>query len=208
MRKVLIYGDSNSFGTAPTPRLGDECVHAPGVRWGDVMARDLGRDWSVVVEGLPGRTAVLDDPVEGAYKNGLSVMPAIVQSHRPIDIAVICLGTNDQKARFGLGAQDVALGIVRLARETLATDMVGQVLIIAPPPLDEREDFAEMFAGAKVRGAGLAQHLARFADAEGIAFQDAGKVIAVDPTDGIHWSAKAHAALAPVVAARLREMSS
>ncbi|MDA9865521.1 hypothetical protein N9C96_02470 [bacterium] len=73
MRKVLIYGDSNSFGTAPTPRLGDECVHAPGVRWGDVAAVALGDSWQIITEGLPGRTAVLDDPVEGAYKNGLTV---------------------------------------------------------------------------------------------------------------------------------------
>ncbi len=206
MRKVLIYGDSNSFGTAPTPRLEDECVHPPGVRWGDGLARALGADWQVVIEGLPGRTAVLDDPVEGASKNGLTVMPAIVFSHRPVDVMVICLGTNDQKARFGLGAEDVALGLARLAREALATGVVGQVLLIAPPPLQERGDFALMFAGAEARGAGLAGHLARFAEAEGAAFLDAGAVISVDPLDGIHWAAEAHGQLAPVVADRLREM--
>ncbi len=207
MPKVLIYGDSNSFGTAPTPRLGDECVHAPGIRWGDQMGGLLGGGWQVIVEGLPGRTAVLDDPIEGAHMNGLTVMPAIVFSQRPIDVLVICLGTNDQKARFGLGAEDVAIGVGRLARAVLATGVVGQVLVIAPPPLEERGDFAHMFAGAATRGVGLAGHIQRFAEAEGAVFLDAGRVISVDPLDGIHWSAEAHGALAPVVAAKLTEMT-
>lgn len=206
MRRVLIYGDSNSFGTAPTPRLGDECILKPGERWGDVLVGLLGDDWEIVIEGLPGRTAVLDDPIEGAHMNGLTVMPAIVMSHRPVDIIAICLGTNDQKARFGLGAQDIALGLARLARACMATGVVGDVLLIAPPPLEERGDFAELFAGASKRGHGLAAQIERFGKAEGCEFLDAGRTISVDPLDGIHWSAGSHAALAPVVAEKLREM--
>ena len=206
MQKVLIYGDSNSFGTAPTPRLKEECVHPARTRWGDILAQDLGRDWTVVIEGLPGRTTVLDDPVEGAHMNGRTVMPAIILSHRPIDVMVICLGTNDQKQRFGMGAQDIALGIARLVREAMATGVVAQILVIAPPPLQERGDFAQMFAGAETRGEGLAGQIERFSTLEGAAFLDAGKVISVDPLDGIHWSAEAHAALAPAVADKIRGM--
>jgi lysophospholipase L1-like esterase len=195
MRRVLLYGDSNTFGTGPTSQLGTDVVHAPGVRWGDVLADRLGAEWQGIIEGLPGRTTVHDDPIEGAYRNGLTVLPAILQSHRPIELLVICLGTNDQKQRFGLLAQDVALGIARLVRESLASGHVGKVLVVTPPPLKERGEFAEMFHGAESRGAGLAGHVARFAAVEGAAFFDAGSVIAVDETDGIHWSADAHRAL-------------
>ena len=207
MRRLLIYGDSNSFGTAPSRLLHEDAVQPPGMRWGDVAAAELGAAWDVVVEGLPGRTAVLDDPIEGAYRNGLTVMPAIVFSHRPIEIMAICLGTNDQKARFGLGAQDIALGLACLAREALATGAVGQVLLIAPPPLQERGALAEMFAGAPARAAGLADHLAREAEVEGAAFFDAGTVIEVDPLDGVHWSADAHATLGHAVAKRVAELA-
>ncbi|MEL7149849.1 MAG: SGNH/GDSL hydrolase family protein [Pseudomonadota bacterium] len=206
MPRVLIYGDSNSFGTAPMAALGVDAVHPAGVRWGDVMARALGADWSVVIEGLPGRTTVHDDPIEGAYRNGLKVLPAILHSHKPIDILVICLGTNDQKQRFGLLAEDVALGLARLAREAFASGTVAQVLLVAPPPLRERGDFKDMFRGAEARGAGLAGHVARFAPAEGAGFFDAGSVIEVDPLDGIHWSAEAHGVLGAALADRVREM--
>lgn len=206
MPRILVYGDSNSFGIGPTPALGDSVVHAPGVRWGDVMAAELGAGFGVVIEGLPGRTTVHDDPIEGAYRNGLTILPAILHSHKPIDLLAICLGTNDQKQRFGLLAQDVALGLARLAREAVATGVVGKVLLIAPPPLKECGDFAEMFRGAETRGVGLAGHVARFAAAEGAAFFDAGTVIAVDETDGIHWSAEAHGVLGRAVAKRVKGM--
>ncbi|MEM9843590.1 MAG: GDSL-type esterase/lipase family protein, partial [Pseudomonadota bacterium] len=110
MPRVLLYGDSNTFGTAPMEAPGSEAVHARGVRWGDGLAQALGTDWDVVIEGLPGRTTVYDDPVEGAFRNGLTILPAILHSHKPIDLLVICLGTNDQKKRFGLVAEDVAEG--------------------------------------------------------------------------------------------------
>lgn len=200
MRRILLYGDSNTFGTAPMAALGTEAVHAAGLRWGDVLARALGDDWEVVIEGLPGRTTVHDDPIEGAYRNGLTVLPAILHSHKPIDILAICLGTNDQKHRFGLLAQDVALGLARLAREALASGVVGKVLLIAPPSVKERGDFADMFRGAETRGAGLAAQVARFALQEGAMFFDAGSVISVDEADGIHWSAEAHENLGRAVA--------
>ncbi|MXY32724.1 MAG: hypothetical protein F4Y60_01265, partial [Boseongicola sp. SB0664_bin_43] len=108
-KRLLVYGDSNSFGTAPQGHLASRPVHPPGARWGDVLASGLGADWDVVIEGLPGRTTVLDDPVEGAFRNGLTVLPAILHSHEPIDVLAICLGTNDQKHAFGRNAQDIAL---------------------------------------------------------------------------------------------------
>ena len=200
MRRILIYGDSNSFGTGPMPHLGADVVHAPGIRWGDVMARALGEDWDVVTEGLLGRTTVHDDPIEGAYRNGLTVLPAILHSHKPIELLVICLGTNDLKHRFGLMAQDVALGLARMAREARASGVVGKVLLVAPPEPRECGDFADMFRGVEDRAAGLADHVARFASVEGAAFFDAGSVIAVDPTDGIHWSAEAHGRLGAAMA--------
>ncbi len=207
MRRILLYGDSNTFGIGPMPRLGEDVVHSRGVRWGDVMASALGPDWEVVIEGLPGRTTVHDDPIEGDDRNGLSVLPAILISNRPIDVRVICLGTNDLKHRFGLRAQDVALGLARLAREALASGTVGRVLLIAPPPPKARGDFAEMFAGVETRGAGLADHVARFAAEEGADFFDAGSVIAVDEMDGIHWSAEAHRVLGLAVADVVRGIS-
>ena len=205
-RRLLIYGDSNSFGTGPTRRLDEDPIHARGVRWGDVLARELGEGWEVIVEGLPGRTTVHDDPLEGTHLNGLTVLPAILGSHRPIDLLAICLGTNDQKHRFGSTAQDVALGTARLVRIAMLTGWVGRVLVVTPPPVKERGDFREMFRGAETRCAGLSAEMARFAAREGAEVFDAGTVIETDEADGIHWSAEAHGALGRTVAGVVRDL--
>lgn len=202
-RRALLYGDSNTFGTMPMETLASDGIFPKGARWGDHLALGLGDDWDVVIEGLPGRTTVLDDPVEGEHLNGMRVLKAIIMSHRPIDVLVIALGTNDQKSRFGLRAQDIALGARRLVREAMATGEVAEVLVMAPPPIELIGDFAEMFQGADVRVRGLAAAMERFALEEGAAFFDAGKVIEVDGSEGIHWSSASHrelgAALVPVV---------
>ncbi len=194
-KRILIYGDSNTFGTMPMPELGSDGIFPKGARWGDVLAGELGRDWDVVIEGLGGRTSAFDDPIEGEFRNGLRILPAILFSHRPIDLLIVALGTNDQKHRFGLRAEDVALGIGRLVREALGTGTVAQILVVAPPPLMCVGPFQDMFAGIEDRSTGLTRAIEHHAKANGAAFFDAGAVINVDPVDGIHWSGEAHQAL-------------
>jgi len=200
MKRILCYGDSNTFGTAPMSGLGVEAVHPRGVRWPDVMGKELGAGHEVIVEGLPGRTTVFDDPVEGEYRNGLRTLLAILHSHKPIDLLIVALGTNDQKLRFRLGAQDIALGLARLVTEARASGTVGEVLVVAPPAVALTGDLGEMFRGAPERCAGLTGWIERVAGAEGAEVFDAGKVIVVDPLDGIHWSAASHARLGAALA--------
>ena len=159
-----------------------------------------------MVEGLPGRTTVHDDPVEGEHRNGLRTLRAIIESHRPLDLLILLLGTNDTKQRFALGPQDIALGVARLIREAQETGHVAQVLVICPPPVRERGDLAEIFTGAEARCEGLSEHMARFAGENIAAFMDAGTVIKVDPVDGVHWSADSHDALGRAVAGKVRTL--
>ena len=89
MAVILCYGDSNTHGTTPLTRIGVFERHAPGDRWPDVMAASLGQGHTVISEGLPGRTTVHDDPVEGGIRNGLTVLPAILHSHKPLDLMLL-----------------------------------------------------------------------------------------------------------------------
>jgi lysophospholipase L1-like esterase len=86
-RTVLVYGDSNSYGTKPMPSLLAGERFGPEERWPGVMAAALGAGWRLVEEGLPGRTTVHPDPVSGVHKNGLAVLPAVLGSE-PIDLAL------------------------------------------------------------------------------------------------------------------------
>lgn len=205
-RVLMAFGDSNTHGTPPMAALGALGRHPPGARWPDVAARRLGPGWQVLAEGQPGRTTVHDDPIEGAHRNGLSVLPALLETHRPIDVVAILLGTNDLKARYGLPPVDIALGAEKLARTVLGSTAgpggrPPAVLLIAPTPIAEAGPLAGIFAGGAARSRALAGQFATVAARLGVPFLDAGAVVAADPLDGVHLDAAAHAALGAAVAA-------
>jgi len=207
MATILCFGDSNTHGTTPLTRLGVFDRYPRGQRWPDVMAAALGPQHEVIAEGLPGRTTVHDDLIEGGCRNGLSVLPAILHSHRPIDLLVILLGTNDLKHRFPVTAFEIARSVERLGREAMAEGVVQDLMLVAPVPVRETGVLADTFAGAEARQTGLDPHIKDAAARLDAGFVAAGAHIAVSPVDGVHWEASAHqhfgAAMAEAVAQRL-----
>jgi lysophospholipase L1-like esterase len=162
----------------------------------------------VIEEGLPGRTTVHDDPLEGAWKNGIAVLPAILESHKPIDLVIVKLGTNDLKARFSVPANDIARSAEKLVDLIRASDAgpegkAPKVLMVAPPPIRETGCLMGMFAGGRVKSLAFAAEYAAAARHAGVPFFDAGGLIEVDPLDGIHYNAAAHRRLGEALAAEV-----
>ncbi|MCK0151184.1 SGNH/GDSL hydrolase family protein [Marivita sp. S6314] len=205
MRTILCYGDSNTHGTKPLTELGQFARYDPDDRWPDVMARALGPQHGVISEGLPGRTTVHDDPVEGGMRNGLTVLPAILHSHTPIDLMVLMLGTNDLKHRFSVTAFEIVRSVERLVMATKAEGVVEDILIVAPAPVREAGVLADVFVGAEQRQTGLTEHLLAAAERQGCGFAAAGQSVAVSPVDGVHWEAAAHQAFGAVMARTIKE---
>jgi len=210
MRTILCYGDSNTYGTAPMQHLEDDRRFGHGERWVSVMRGILGADWWVVEEGLPGRTTVLDDPIEGVYKNGLTYLTPCLESHRPVDLVTIALGTNDLKMRFGMPPSDIAAGagiLIETVRHALAAfGQSAKVLLIAPPPILEVGCLADMFAGGAAKSQAFAMHYKAVATKLGAAFLDAGGVIGSSKIDGIHFDLPDHRKLGEAVAAAVKAL--
>lgn len=208
MKTIVCFGDSNTWGYDPVSQQ----RFPRDVRWTGILRNSLGEGYLVVEEGLNGRTTVWDDPIEG-YKNGRTYLVPCLETHRPFDVLVIMLGTNDLKGRFSLSALDIANGAGVLVQEALRSDagIDGQppkVLLIAPPPTASLKGtlFGEMFVGAEQKSSGLAVHYLRVAEQMGCAFLNAGDVIVSSPLDGIHFEAGEHRKLGEAIAAKVREL--
>ncbi len=202
--QILCYGDSNTWGHIPVTAG----RYPRSARWPGVMAERLGSRFAVIEEGQCGRTTVWDDPLEGD-KNGLRYLPACLESHMPLDMVILMLGTNDLKARFSLTALDIALGAERLVQVILKSGcgVSGHppaILLAAPPPINPLDDVgAEMFFGGREKSAFLARRYAAVAEKWGCQFLDVGTVIAVDPADGVHYSEQSHRLLGEAMADRV-----
>lgn len=209
MRTILLFGDSNTHGTTPVLDLGASDRFPREERWATRLAGLL-PDWEVIAEGHPGRTTVHDDPIEGAHRNGLTVLPSLLESHQPIDVVLIMLGTNDLKERFSVNAGDIALSLERLVRVIKASGAgpdgaAPGVLLVAPPPIVEVGCLASVFAGGAAKSRALAAEVAAAARRSGVPFLDAGQAVEVSPIDGIHYGPEANAPLAKAFAAAIRQ---
>jgi lysophospholipase L1-like esterase len=206
MRTILCFGDSNTHGTIPMPDLDGLGRFGHEGRWPSVMGAALGAGYEVIAEGHPGRTTVLDDPMEGEHRSGLRVLPSLLESHQPLDMVIIKLGTNDLKNCFHVSAADIAFFLDRLVRVVQRFDAGIKVLVVAPPPIIEVGCLAEMFAGGAVKSQGLAAAIKTMTDRMGVGFFDAGSVIKVSPVDGIHYEAGDQVALGQTLAGKVREV--
>lgn len=209
MTILMTYGDSNTHGTPPIVDLGQYRRYDSITRWPTLAARALG--WDLVEEGLPGRTAQFADPVMGAHMNGQDGLKIALQSHGPIDVLTIMLGTNDVKARFGASPELVTGGLASLLDIAQSPEMQTRhggfgILVICPPPVLEQGPIADQFYGARARSLALPPLYAALARARGCGFLDAGEVIEVSPQDGVHFEPEAHGVLADAVAKALQAL--
>ncbi|SFP07499.1 SGNH/GDSL hydrolase family protein [Tranquillimonas alkanivorans] len=205
MPRVMCFGDSNTHGTPPLDVLGAPWQRMDAAtRWPVVMAADLGPEWEVLEEGQPGRTTVHDDPIDGPHRNGLTVLPALLESHAPLDLVLVMLGTNDLKMRFGVPAQDVALALGRIGRTIRASGHAKAVMLVCPPLPRAQGALAAIYEGCEARGQGLPAMVERIADNDGFAFFDANVKVKVDPLDGVHFAPEAHVRLGRALAQVVR----
>lgn len=209
MPVLLTFGDSNTHGTPPMTDRVSYARHDGRTRWPRVALEELGPDWELVEEGLPGRTAQFDDPGLDGLMNGHPALRQALQSHGPIDVLTIMLGTNDVKTRFGASPETVAGGLAGLLDLATGVEMQTRhggfrVLLICPPPVEEAGVLAADFWGGAAKSRALPALLRGLAASRGAGFLDAGTVIAVSPVDGVHFEAGAHQKLGRAVARAVR----
>ncbi len=212
MKTILAFGDSLTYGANPTP---GGPRHAYEDRWPTALERALDGKARVIAEGLGGRTTVHDDGWAAADRNGSRLLPTLLESHSPLDLVVIMLGTNDLKPFHGRTAQEAANGMRRLVQiihghYAKPGDVAPKVVLVAPPHLcdtDHPEMMLHFGQGAIAESRLFAQWYKQRADEYGVGFFDAATVAAADPADGVHLNAentrKIGQGLAPLVKSTL-----
>lgn len=209
-KRILCFGDSNTYGYIPTGGRYDEHT-----RWPMRMAEILGDEYRVVEEGFNGRTCVNDDPVEGGFKSGVNYLPPCLMSHIPLDVVIIMLGTNDTKRRFGLTPMTIGQSMMQLVKtvKLYAMDETGRaphIIITAPAPiLDNLMEtrHAECFGVQAIEvSKGLAKEYLRVSKLLRCDFFDAGLYAEVSPLDAVHLTAKGHLRLAEGMAEKIKSI--
>lgn len=210
-KKIVCFGDSNTHGydSKTGGRFSEE------ERWSKLLEKYLGEEYDVAEEGLEGRTACVEDPLfEGL--SGLEYLYPCIMSHKPIDLLIVMLGTNDVKERFSLTPENVAKGMERLIQKALDTPMAfgkkTNVLLVCPPSIlpgyEKTSVYGEMGDNCVEKSRALAALYEQTAKEKGIYFLDADKIEGVEmyPYDCMHLSLEAHNKMAQYLAKIIPDM--
>ena len=196
MKTVLCYGDSNTFGYIPETGM----RYSVDVRWTGSLQKLLGEEYRVIEEGCNGRTTIYDDPIDG-WKNGVTYLRPCLNSHKPIDIVILMLGSNDMKVTFNASAEDAANGagqIVDIIKEftSIKQGFVPQIILVAPPVIS-KDVLTGPFVGAfDERSVSESEKFAdcykSIASKKECIYFDAGSQIKPSYVDGLHLSKESH----------------
>ncbi|MCS5661655.1 MAG: SGNH/GDSL hydrolase family protein [Dehalococcoidia bacterium] len=193
MKNILCFGDSNTWGYEPLVAR----RYPTDVRWTGVLQKSLGSDYRVIEEGLNGRTTFISED-ERPLRSGSDVLPILLESHRPLDLAIIMLGTNDLKLDFNLTVAEIAQGAKTLCELVMNSEYLEdhppEILLISPTHIGHNilpED-KEFFIQAREKSLQFAEHYEKAAAEAGVHFLDAAKVAKVSEVDGVHWDASQH----------------
>ena len=205
MAVVLCFGDSLTFGFDPA--TGGR--FPPDSRWPDVMAEMI--DATVITEALPGRTTVFDSPYADT-RSGRAMLPAVLESHAPVDLVIVMLGTNDLQGPLELSARHSASGLwtlVDIVHRSGAGPAAGapQCLVVVPPPIVDPAGFMGVFfEGREQESRELAVQYRRICEQTGTPVFFAGDVVQPSPVDGIHLDPQGQRTLGAALAERVRDM--
>ncbi|MBQ6315792.1 MAG: asparaginase [Mogibacterium sp.] len=208
---VVCYGDSNTYGFCPEPYA---YRYPYEKRWTSILAGRLGDGYSVSPEGLNGRTTAYDRS-GAAWKNGVSSFLACVNTHKPVDILVIMLGTNDCLADLGLTAEEISAGMEELVSmaEKIMPETQGyipEIIIVAPGAI--RDDYrngpfaAELDDYSVRKSHEIASLYADIAVRHGIRFVDATSAAEVSDLDAMHLSEQGHRELGELICQAILEI--
>ena len=102
MNKILIYGDSNTWGDNFTTgiRIPDE------KQWVNILRKKYQDKYIFLQEGLPGRIAG-DEEQEKKYKNGKDNFISTFRTNAPVNKIIISLGTNDSQIKYNKSSKKI-----------------------------------------------------------------------------------------------------
>lgn len=216
MKTILCYGDSNLRGFIPgtyDAKSGLSERYIKNKRWTGILQQELGDEFNIIEEGLNGRTTALDEITPGRpNRNGLALLPVILESHYPIDIVIFLLGTNDTKIQFNQTAGEITERMRQLVKE-IKTCNKGpnstspKILVIAPQPIIKIDSLHPEFDGDPIeRSKLLSDFYKQMIIQEGCEFLDASLIVKSSAIDGVHLDESEHKLLGYAVAEKVLQI--
>ena len=145
---------------------------------------------------------------KGIYCTG-GLLPIILETHKPEDLIILMLGTNDCKTFYGATAGSIGLGIRKLVRQIRDGAPSAKILLMSPIALGEKvwDGFDPEFGKNSVQvSKELPEIYRQIAEEEGLYYLAASDYAVPSEWDQEHMDEEGHKALAEAVLEKISEI--
>jgi lysophospholipase L1-like esterase len=197
--RILCFGDSNTWGYIPNT---DHERYNNNERFPKVLQKLLGNTYEIIEEGLNSRTLISEDTRPGKEgRNGSLYLIPCLDTHDPLDMVILMLGTNELKEIFHNSAEKIGATLekyfvkVILNRKSQFMNTTPKLLIISPTMIDESQGTArDVFKGSNIKSKKLGSIYKDIAKRNQCYFIDASQLKV--GSDGVHMTKESHSILA------------
>jgi len=199
--RILCFGDSNTWGYIP----GSGKRYDSQTRWTGVLQKALGSGFEIIEEGLDGRTLNSDVKRVGKEgRNGSMYLIPCLDTHDPINIVILMLGTNDLKNSVGTSIDEIESVVekqyvnVIVNRKSRFSNLTPKLLLMSPPIIDLSKMSAikrKRYSKSRDKNLKLVELYKETAERNNCYFLNSGEIVTCG-AGGIHIDAENHKKLA------------
>ena len=203
MKQILAFGDSNTWGLVPGSKPQER--YPWGIRWTSIL-QEKNSELRIAEEGLCGRTTVFDDGLRPG-RNAVNSLTPMLESHYPIDGAILMLGTNDCKTLYNASSYVIGKGIERCLDILEKYVAPEKILLVSPINLGDdvwRPEKDPEFNQKSVETSKELKNVYKnIAKRKGVKFLAASDFVSPSDIDNEHMDEESHRIFAEVVASNL-----
>ncbi len=192
MKKVLCFGDSNTYGYIPIS--GNR--YDKNTRWTGVLQNLCQNKYEIIEAGCNNRTAFCDS-IDGVMQTGYKILPEFLKINP--DIVILLIGINDLQKFYNPSQSMIKEGISKLI------DISGskRTILVALPRLTEdilQTNFSFMFDKTSIEKSILLGDIyLQIANEKECRFLDLNKYVTVSEKDGLHLEPEQHKIIAKTI---------
>ncbi len=200
MKKILCFGDSNTFGFIP----GSGKRYDEKTRWTGILKQNLHPDFNVIEAGCNNRTGFVLNP-ENEELTGFLALPKYMSND--IDVLILALGINDTQLFYSTDEEIITQGIEKLIGIAKNFNPNIKIMLVSPSCLDENVlngFFSFQFNKNSIeKSKKLADIYKQAAEKYKLEYLNLDEYVKVSKKDDLHYEEKEHAVIAQILTERI-----
>lgn len=203
MKKILCFGDSNTYGYIPN----NGARYDKNTRWTGVLSLLSHGKFEIIEDGCNNRTAFAANSA-GKIFTGYEILPELLTDD--FDAVVLAIGINDTQFLYNLSSIEIASGVEKLINIVKVKSPQAKILLVAPSILTDdvlNGNFACLFDRTSIeKSRQLPLLYQKIAEKQNIKFLDLNSVAKTSSLDGLHYAPEQHLKIAQAIFTILSEL--